>query len=452
MIRHSPRWKRWGGLVSAVTAGALALASVAFVGVPAASASTPARVARPAATAVPRPVTQGFETLLQYDYHDGFLNDTFWRNAVAVSTIETYRQTTGDDTYDFVFTGPLASLPASAYEDNLDDDSGWWGLAWLQAYQITHRNSDLQKAAAIANYIDQDWNKKAGLCGDGGVPETRAPTTDLGGAIANELFLELTAWLSSAYHTSNMHGAPALAAMYLNEAETEWKWFQKVGLINRADLVTNSITNKNYIKGQPKLCTDNIAADIFTYNQGVILAGLTRLYEATINNSTYRKDAPGYLAIAKKIADAVLKPPTPLQVYNALVRSMQGKSSNILTFFGVLNEPTNPLLSPTCCLGDGAAFKGIFVRDLRTLDDVLATIPQYNHCTAVYDDVRYERCTSLYNSFFTVQKGSIEVVDSSRDSSGFRWFGFNWSGPPGPYNLTTQVSALEALVAAIKEP
>jgi hypothetical protein len=61
----------------------------------------------------------------------------------------------------------------------------------------------------------------------------------------------------------------------------------------------------------------------------------------------------------------------------------------------------------------------------------------------------------LYNSFFTAQKGSIEVDDTTitKDfNNRDRWFGFNWGGPPSPYDLTTQVSALEALVAAINVP
>jgi predicted alpha-1,6-mannanase (GH76 family) len=397
------------------------------------------------------------DTLVQlgYDSFSGFFDDTFWRDAVAVSTVETYHQTTGDDTYDYVFEQPLDLYATDRFENNLDDDTGWWGLAWLQAYQITHNSSDLSKAEDIANYIDEDYNTNKKLCDGGGVPEMRSPATDYGGSIANELFLELTAWLSGTYDT--IHGDSALATKYLNEAETEWSWFQKVGHINSANLVTNSITNKMFI-GSHKQCTDSIAANIYTYNQGVILAALTRLYEATINNPKYRQDAPGYLTKAEAIANAVLKPPTALQVYDALVRSMQGKSSNILTFFGVLNEPTDPLLRPTCCLGDGAAFKGIYVRDLRTLDDVIATIPKYNHCTAVYLDVQYNQCTSLYDNFLTTQANSIEAFDTTivnitaPSKRHYRLFGFNWTGPPEPHDLTTQVSALEALIAGFHPP
>lgn len=449
-------------LVSALIVAILTIASTAFAVAPAASASTSATTAR-----IPQPLRQGLDTLVEqgYDLPTDFFKDTFWRDAVATSTIETYRQTTGDSVYDYVFGAGLLHYPTSFFERKLDDDTGWWGLAWLQGYQITKNHDYLRNAEAIANYIHQGgWDRACGNGGlGGGVWWQRSPRNHKN-AIANELFLELTAWL---YNTMrNIPGDKNLAQKYKSWAMMEWNWFSDSGMISTGKPVPvpgPHGTTKYLHNPTPKYlvrdglltaqnpndtaCGEGTNPGVFTYNQGVILAGLAQLYKATEN--------PFYLTEAEHIANAVLKPPTPLQVVDAVVNSLTGKPSNILTFFGVLNEPTSPLFTPTCCVGDGAAFKGIFVRDFRMLDDVIASAPKnLNQCEAVYNNKKYIRCTTMYNVFFRTQANAIEDVDTIKIpfNSANRWFGFHWTGPDTPHDLTTQASALEALIAAYHLP
>lgn len=435
------RRRRQAGLAAAITAATLALASIAFVGAPAASASTPATVSRPASAGVPGPVRQGVNTLIGYfDGDSGLIGGSWWQAAVALSTLETYWQAAGYSSSEIALQRPLVQpflmYKANNFENNLDDDTAWWGLTWLQAYNLTHYTPYLDTAKNIANYIHQDWNTTK-ACGGGGVWWKRSPH-HAENAIANELYLELTAWLHNTI-VENHVGTDSGKNSYLSWAMQEWTWFQRVGMISNGgkftydgkpytvplNLVTDGITNPRYDGGA---CSDgNIAPNIYTYNQGVILAGLAQLYVATNHN-------PMYLTKAEHIASAVLKPPTPLQVVDAVVNSLTGKPSNILTFAGVLNEPTDPLFSSTCCLADGAAFKGIFVRDLKTL--------------AVIAD------TTQYNNFFKTQSNAIEDVDTTEvpGTSHYRWFGFHWTGPPEPYNTATQASGLDALVAALPRP
>ena len=494
MIKLSPllrpfisRKRVLAGLVSAATVATLTLASTAFADSPAPSASRSAeiaaraqavvRVTDPAVAKAPVPpsVRAALETLVEIGFSpgNGYFGDTFWRNAVAMSTMESYRQTTGDTTYDYTFNNYYLHAPAMFFEDNLDDDTGWWGLALLQDYSITRDLSYLKKAEALADYIHQDWNTNASRCGGGGVPEHRSPEDGLAGAINNELFLELTAGLHYTI-VDNHLGSDSGSNSYLSWAMQEWAYFQKVQLFHAGSLTVGTGAAKTIIpaylvpNSSPSpdipvsvLCgTNSIRYDLFTYNQGVILDGLAYLYQDT-------GDAM-YLTDAEHIANAVLKPPTPLQVVDAIVNNAAEppKASNIFTYFGVLNDPTSPLLTPTSGLGDGAAFKGIFVRDLRTLDNVIASTTKDNAgpaCTATYNNKSYDQCTTLYNDFFTAQVCPIENVDTlnvdekfkSPDGWGvqpYRLMGYHWTGPDTPYDLTTQVSAVEALVAAVDLP
>lgn len=463
-------------LAAAITAAALALGSIVLAGAPAASASESSTASRGAAATVPAKLKQGMQTVLDFlDPTTGLLEDMHWRQAVAMSTAETYRQTTGDTTFDALFDNTkLKSAGVKEFENSFDDDTAWFGLAWLQGYQITSNSHYLQIAEDLANYIyNGGWDNSCG----GGIWWERAHTKDLffhvpntaKNAIANELFLDLTAWLASTYET--MPGELALATKYLNEAEAEWAWFQKVGMISNGksipngkkplkmpkDLVTDGITrlHPQYNKGT---CSDGGSTnDLFTYNQGVILAGLAELYKAALNDpkdTKYRAAAPGYVTQAENIAKAVLNP-------NDTFDMRVGKTVKLTSFTtgkGVLTEPGCTSSLP-CSTGDEAEFKGIFVRDLRTLDNLIASTPQYNHgaaCTDTYDHTNYSQCTTMYNHFFTVQAQSIYAHDTDRMIVGkygyTTWFGMFWQGPSVPTQLDTQVSALEALVASLDLP
>ena len=168
-------------------------------------------------------------------------------------------------------------------------------------------------------------------------------------AIANELFLELTAWL---------HNTIPGDKKYLQWAEAEWAWFNRSGMINRSHLVNDGLTDG---------CTNNHETT-WTYNQGVILAGLAQLYTAT-NDSQL-------LTEAERIARAAI---------------------SHLTIGGVLQEPCTGAQCGTSAGGVTQSFKGIFVRSLK----MLAVTAK----------------TSEFNSFFRKQARSIEASDSARPTS-----------------------------------
>src|ERR1041385_4097239 len=155
-------------------------------------------------------------------------------------------------------------------------------------------------------------------------------------------------------------------------------------MINGSNLV-NDLLNSS--------CVNN-GQTTWTYNQGVILGGLTDLYKVTGNSN--------YLTQATAIADA------------AIATLVDGN--------GVLREPCEPN-----CGGDGPQFKGIFIRYLAYLYDVT-------------------RKTNYYNFLY---KNAHAVWFNDRNV--FSQLGLKWDGPFDFADAARQSSAMMA-VSALAEP
>ena len=324
-----------------------------------------------AAAAEPRtsPQKTGMAKLMSFYNSRGLIGKDWWQAAVALSTVETYQQATGDTSYSYAIAGAFDHNAAHDFEDAYNDDTGWWGLAWLQAYTITHDQRYLAMAETDADYMHQSWGDTCG----GGVWWSTARRYK--NAIPNELFLELTAWL---------HNVIRGDTKYLSWAEDEWSWFSRSGLIDSQDLVNDGLNSQ---------CANN-GGLAWTYNQGVILAGLSELYLATGQASL--------LTQAEKIARA---------------------ATSDLTSDGVLTEPCG-----NACGGPGTdaeSFKGIFVSDLKVL-------------------ARTAR-TSEFSSFFAAQARSIEASDTTAAHG----FGLRWQGAVLDPTSYSQASAEDALVAVL---
>jgi predicted alpha-1,6-mannanase (GH76 family) len=351
---------RAGGV--AITAVVLAVVTVTLAGV-----MTPVVVGESS------PLQAGMAELFSY-YRpgSGLIGGSWWQAAVALSTVESYAQTTGDTSYDATISSAFTLYSGGDFEDGSDDDTAWWALVWLQAYDVTHVSSYLSMAETDADYIHEGWNSACG----GGISWLRNPYY-YKNAITNELFLELTAWL---------HNTISGDVKYLSWADAEWDWFSRSGMINSGSLVNDGLGNN---------CRNNDGTT-WTYNQGVILAGLAQLYQATGNRSL--------LTTAEQIARAAI---------------------GQLTIGGVLTEPCRGAGCAARLDPDAQAFKGIFVQDLK----ILAVTAR----------------TTQFNSFFRRQARSIEAADIGTSGA----LGVSWAGPPTAVSSASQASAVEALVAAV---
>ncbi len=184
-------------------------------------------------------------------------------------------------------------------------------MAWIAVYDVTGDRKYLRTAESIFD----DMAKAYGTTPCGGLWWSKDRTYV--NAIANELFLDVAA------HLANRAGAKK--SYYLDFAKKEWAWFKQSGMINSQNLINDGLDNAT--------CQNN-GGTVWSYNQGVVLGGLTELSRATGDDS--------YVVKGKLIADAAIQ--------------------NLTDSNGILHDPCEP-----DCGADGSQFKGVFARNLQIL-------------------------------------------------------------------------------------
>lgn len=320
---------------------------------------------------VHRHQADGAMTALAAMYLDGvgLFGFGWWNSANALETTIDYIDTTGDDALrpliarTFEVNAAGASInPTPGFINQLYDDEGWWALTWIRAFDLTGEERYLEMARAIFDDIAGGWDETCG----GGVWWSKE--RDYKNAITNELFLTIAA---------RLHRRTAAAGertVYLDWAERSWAWFAASGMINRESLVNDGLTAE---------CANN-GQTAWTYNQGVILGGLAELYLITGDEA--------YLVQARAIADAAMR--------------------ELVTASGVLTDPCEP-----GCDGNGAQFKGIFMRNLARLHEV-APDPAYRAFAERNADSIRELATSRYDEIGLVWDAPFDAADPIRQSSG----------------------------------
>lgn len=322
-------------------------------------------------TALPPPstytqkATAGMQTLQQWYAQSSavYASPTgWWNSANAITVVADYTAATGSTQYQSVLAHTFASAPLSQghpnFTNNYYDDSGWWALAWIAAYDATGNSNYLSMAESIFTYMTGGWDS---VCG-GGVWWTTSKTYK--NAIPNELFLDIAAKLANRT-TGNT------SAGYLAWAQKEWAWFSNSGMINSSNLVNDGLTSS---------CVNN-NANTWTYNQGVVLGGLAELYKADQD--------PALLAKAQAIADAAI---TKLVDNNGI------------------------LLEKSVTGGDTPQFKGIFTRNLMVLY-LAAPNPKYKTFIDANADSIWTNAQGPNYQFGALWQGPFDSADATRQTS-----------------------------------
>ena len=300
----------------------------------------------------------------------------WWNAANALTAVIAYTQRTGDRTYRGVVgrTFMLARLQNRNFVNKFFDDNGWWGLAWVAAYDLTGEARYLAAARTIFANMVTGWDD---TCGGGIWWNTDRQYKN---AITNELFLTLAA---------RLHQRSAGDREYLDWARREWDWFTARGLIGPSGLINDGLTSE---------CVNN-AGLTWTYNQGVVLGGLTALHEITGDGA--------YLQHAEAIADAAL---------GALVTSeAQGTPGVLFECEELKTDPKD---------ADRPQFKGVFMRNLYDLN-LISRRPAYGDF---------------------IRANARSIWDHNRNDK--NQLGLHWAGPFDQADACRQSSALDALNAA----
>jgi predicted alpha-1,6-mannanase (GH76 family) len=290
----------------------------------------------------------------------------WWNAANAMTVLANYSRATGSKRYRPAMKNTLENASRSKGTTNFineyDDDEGWWALAWIDAYDLTHSSAYLKMAESIFANMSSEWDTTT--CG-GGIWWKKP--AEYKNAIANELFLSVAASLANRTRGKK-------AEFYRSWADKEWAWFKASGMINGDHLVNDGLTSTD-----PKACVNN-AGKTWSYNQGVILGGLVELSKAD-------KDAT-LMDQAKAIADA----------------TMQG-----LTKDGVL---VDSIVSGE----DAPQFKGIFIRNLMALHKA-APDAKYKAFAQANAESIWKNDQGASHEFGANWQGPFDSGDATRQTS-----------------------------------
>ncbi|PSN69042.1 Six-hairpin glycosidase [Corynespora cassiicola Philippines] len=282
--------------------------------------------------------------------------------------------------HDSSFKSAAADIVANTYEKSPNqrgannwkndyyDDMGWWALGWIASFDLTGEEKYLNTAKDLFDDMVTGWGTSCG----GGVWWDKRKTSIA--AIANELFISVAA------HLANRVGAGE-KDQYQQHAQEAWDWFWLSGVINADNVVNDGI--------DPSTCK-NDGKTTYTYNQGVILGGLSELAKA--------KGDGGLIQHANTIANGALAK---------------------LTQNGILVEPVNGPLDE-----QGAQFKGAFVRGLASLNG----------------NERQQAFTDF------LKKNADSAWDKAKNANGI--IGSDWRGPADNAGTTSHASGIDVLSAA----
>ncbi len=294
----------------------------------------------------------------------------WWQDANALETTIDYSARTGNTLYTQDISTTFNDNNSNNFLNNYYDDEGWWALTWIKAYDFTGNVTYLNAAKTIFTDMAGGWD--ASVC-NGGIWWDKNRTYK--NAIANELFLTVAARLH------NRTPGDAGPGSFLDWAQREWAWFSASGLINSSNLINDGLTSS---------CQNN-GGTTWSYNQGVILGGLTDLFKA-VND-------PFLLSDAETIASAAITSPALVNANGILVESCEASG----------------------CGSDGTQFKGIFAKNLY----YLWTADQ----------------NPSWRNFLVANANSIWANDRDSDNH----FGLHWAGPFDTADGSRQSAAEDVL-------
>ncbi|WP_226633100.1 glycoside hydrolase family 76 protein [Novosphingobium profundi] len=293
-----------------------------------------------------------------------------WQRFVLADVLIAYRARTGDTRWDARIHAALRNHNRLA----LNDDALWAVIASVDGWHMEGDPALLDYAArTFAELVRTHWDT---TCGGG---MWWNPRRTYKNAITNELLLTAATRL---YRATGQEEYRAWALR-------TWGWLGASGMIGEDGLVNDGLV----IDPQTGICRNN-GQPRWSYNQGVLLSGLSDLTEIT--------GAPIYRARAVATARSAL---------------------------ATLAHPDGTLREPVPQIGaDGLAFKGIFAFHLAYLMDALPEGPDKQ---ALREGARRNA-----QAIWRISSEGERPIDS------------DWTGAKEQYGAAAQMSGAAMLLAA----
>ena len=300
---------------------------------------------------------------------DGWQASENWQRFPIADALMEYQRRTGDTRWNSKIAAAVRNRTGLA----LNDDDLWAVIAHVHAWQIDHDPELLTWATATyARIVKQHWDNHCagGLWWD--------PKHTYKNAITNELLL---------FASTRLYLATGQSA-YRDWALRSWAWFASSTMIGTDGLVNDGLDAQCRNNGAPR----------YTYNQGVLLGGLTDL-SAITGDPQYRE---------------------------AAVKTALAATRTLVTPDGLLTEPSGQLGA------DGPMFKGVFAYHLGHLLEAMPDGPD-----------RAELRAWVRRNGEAVWKLGAE---GAAPVDGL------WPGGSGQIGAAAQASALDLLLAAASSP
>ncbi len=350
----------------------------------------------------------------------GHLLPNWWQSALALLSLVRYLERTNNTSpvyqraitllYERNHIRPNTHAPLN-FGNEFNDDTGWWGVAWLEAarYELLVRHDNaaatnyLGVAEWDANFIGSQQRRCGGIeWGLGKPPDT----------ITTAEYMDLTAGLSWLREQPGPFHDSALSLQWLRAAEGSLAYLERTNLIN----TTLGRVNDSLIQHRDGSCTPY--GRPITYTQGEVAEALIQLGLA-MHQPIYYKDARRFLDYG--------------------IGSEAG-----LVRHGILREHCEDVqynCNKSSSRYDYPAYKGLLVNALSDYDTVTHT--------KTYAAFLHRQATAV------VSHALIGGSQGKCRTPGNCFFGFYWSPPPHlvswAIGITVggQESGIDALTAVL---
>lgn len=356
------------------------------------------------------------QTLMQTLQGPGFFLDSGsypsscqWTSTLLTTLVIDYSHLTGDHQYlsHIVALFNKQEVPSLLKQKN--DDKLWVVLTYLRgaAYASTHDQQWVQpfldRALLFYNSASAGWDEST--CGGGMYWGPRGWCWSYKNAVTTELWITASVGMYEAFGDESM----------LEAAIRGWVWFEKSGMINDQGLINDGLDRHcRYLSGMLRLPRNN-GKMIWTYNQGIVLSGLSRLYKHTEDSRL--------IEAAQDLIDSVIASPL------------------VPTDSGVLVESCDP--SRTCDQ-DQWMFKGVFFEHLGYFLADIASLDGLDVPTR-------RNLLEKYSGFIAANAYAVWDVARGEDGKVGNW----WAGPCGDkvqrqVSVETHGSGVAAVCCAVR--